>query len=378
LFGSLLLIATVRGHFTYGTSLFSQSLRLVFYAGIGAALCGVRPEFLYKMVVRAVYVVVVWQFLKGTYFLATHTVTTGTFHLSTGGQRSLSGTTAAYMASGLFLAILNLQVDRDARRRLLHISIAGLALVAILLAFNRTTFLAVALILPLLVLRRETFRPLVSFVPLIAPVVVLGLIALVSLKPTLVTTFTHRVSLHPKNDLSVEWRQRAYAAVGAQVRESPLVGVGFGRKSYFDVPSTPGGRPDQQVVITQDAHEDYLWLLAGGGALLLAAYLGLIGAYLYDVRRRLKSVLHPYQRVLVLWSLSTVATYLLGSFTSPLLVQPFDALTLWAMLLLPTVVPLRQMAAGSATLPSALAGPGSTPVGGAGGVAVSISGGSIR
>jgi O-antigen ligase len=346
--GVVLVTATIRGHTAYGTSLLNQPLRLVLFAAMGAAFAGVRPEQFYRVMVKAVYAVVIWQVLGGVYFLARHTVTTGTFYLSTGGQRSLSGTTAAYMASALFLALLNLQVERDAKRRLLHISIALLALVAIILAFNRTTFIGIALIVPVLVFRRETFRALVSLAPLFAPVVALGLIALVSVKPSLVTTFTHRISVHPHNDLSVEWRQRAWSAVAAQVRESPLVGVGFGRISYFYLPNSPGGPPVQQVV-TQDAHEDYLWLLAGGGVLLLASYIGVIGTYLYDMRRRLKSAVEPYERVLVRWSLATVALLLFASFTSPVIVVSQTLLTLWTMLLLPAIVPLRRVRSSSTT-----------------------------
>lgn len=335
-------IATLRGHYAYGINLLSQPTRLLLFAGIGAALAGADSRRLYTVIVGGLYTAVVWQFANAIYYLATGTSQTGAFDLSTGGVRVLSGTTAAYMASAFFLALLNIGVARHTKRQWLHVGIAILALACVFLAFFRTTFLAVALISPLLVLRRGTLRSLVRIVPLIVPLAGLGLVILLQLRPSLIHTFTSRISLHPHDDLSIEWRRLAYAAVEKQVHESPIFGVGFGKASFLFLPWQSRSSPPE--VIYQDPHESYLWLLAGGGIVTLAAFATLIGAYFYDARRRLQSALHPHERILVLWSVSTVSMFLISCFTAPVLTQSSDLLTIWTLLLLPAVVPLRVLA----------------------------------
>ncbi len=57
-----------------------------------------------------------------------------------------------FMAGALLLALLNLELDRRARRTALHLVMAGLATFALILTFQRTTFALVPLLVPLLLL----------------------------------------------------------------------------------------------------------------------------------------------------------------------------------------------------------------------------------
>jgi O-antigen ligase len=69
------------------------------------------------------------------------------------------------------------------------------------------------------------------------------------------------VSAPPRRDANVQWRLEASRAVYEQIRDQPLVGVGFGPRSesFVDVETSPGGLtlPVLQKV-GQNPHNGYL------------------------------------------------------------------------------------------------------------------------
>ncbi len=150
--------AVIRGHEHYGLDLVSQPLRLLLYASIALAVSDCDPRRLYKGVVVVFYAGTVWMLLNAAYFVATGQSQTDQTDVSTGGFRYVSLTVAMYLAAALFLALLNLQVDRAVRRRALHLGVAALAAFGIVLALGRSTFLAVGVVLPLLAVAAPRVR----------------------------------------------------------------------------------------------------------------------------------------------------------------------------------------------------------------------------
>src|ERR687892_757560 len=55
LFAAAIVIATMRGHYAYGASLFGQPLRLVLYAAIVVTLVGLTAERVYRLLVGVFY-----------------------------------------------------------------------------------------------------------------------------------------------------------------------------------------------------------------------------------------------------------------------------------------------------------------------------------
>jgi O-antigen ligase len=233
----------------------------------------------------------------------------------------------------------------------LHLTMAFLALVGIVLGFTRTTFISVGLILPLLTLRPRFLRRVAPVVPLLLPLLVLGVVLVPKVYPTAVSTFSKRISLSPKDDLSIEWRHRASAAVWEQVHESPLFGVGFGRIVYFQPPTVNGpGLIPVFEPIQQDAHNGQLWLLASGGVALLGAFWLVLVSYASDLRGRLRHATEAHEIVLVQWAGVTALSFVLNTFTSPSLGATPTLLTLWTMLLLPAAVVSRPVMRRAASL----------------------------
>ena len=132
----------------------------------------------------------------------------------------------------------------------------------------------------------------------------------------------------------MRWREEANNAILEQYHESPLFGVGFGRGASFTL-------NHEEWVIDQDPHNSYVYLLAGGGLLLLSSFLLLVLAYAYDSWRRFRSAERHEERVLVVFSVFALITFLANAAVEPLFTYPSILLTMWAIFLFPTVVPLR-------------------------------------
>ncbi len=263
LFGVALLAAVIRGHERYGESLFSVPLRFVLYAGIAFAISDLKPRDAYRWLVVVFYAGTLWQTGVAIRGYATGATATDQTVLSTGGERVLAGSTAMFMAGALLLALLNLEFQRSARRAALHLLMATLATFALVSTFQRTTFAVASILVPLALLafRRIGLRAAV-YVPLIAPFAVLVALLVPKVDPTFFPTFADRVAASPSTDATAQWRLKAYAAVWGQVREAPLTGVGFGRPARFIANNA-------HYNVGQDPHNQFLYLWAGGGLLLL-------------------------------------------------------------------------------------------------------------
>ena len=272
------------------------------------------------------------MFLNAVYHYATGTSQTDQVDLSTGGTRILALSTAIYLAGGLVLALLNLEIDRTPKRRAVHLLIAALALGGIIVAYGRATYLAVAVVVPVLVMFLPRVRgALLAMLPICVPFILLVAIALPRVAPTLEPTFVNRVLKSNGSDVNVEWRQAAAGALWQQVHESPINGVGFGKSATFRFDGT-------LQTINQDPHDSFLYLLAGGGILTLCGFLLLLLTFAADAVMRLRRATDPYQRLIVLWSWRCCSLFLVNAAASPVLSDPRMLLTIWAVMLLPSSI----------------------------------------
>ena len=233
-FACVTLWAALRGHYAYGANLFGEPVRLFAYVLLVFALVDLNPRTTYRTIVAVFYTGTVWMFLTAVYYYATGTSQTDQVDLSTGGKRFLSLGTAMYLAGGLFLALLNLEMDRTAKRRAVHMLIAALALAGIVVAYGRATYLAVAIVVPVLfVFLPRLRRAFLSMLPICLPFILLLAIALPRVAPSVGSTFSSRVLKSNGSDVNVLWRQAAAGALWQQVHESPITGVGFGKSATF-------------------------------------------------------------------------------------------------------------------------------------------------
>jgi O-antigen ligase len=331
LFGAILVITIVRGHERYGEKLVSVPLRFLVYAGIALAVTDLKPRDAYRWLVWLFYAGTLWQSGVAVYGYATGTSVTAGVALSTGGERVLAGSTAIFMAGALLLALLNVELDRPAGRTSLHLAMAGLAMFALVSTYQRTTFAALGLLVPLLFLafRRIGLRT-VAFLPLAAPLLVLAALLVPRADPTLFRTFADRVTASPTSDTSAEWRRKAIAAVWTQVQESPITGVGFGRVASFQIGSV-------RTTITQDPHNQFIYLWAGGGLLLLGSFVLLLLVYLIESWRRfVRGTLE--ERRLIFWAVSVWFVFIVNSATGPTITSPSLLLAFWIFMVLPMIV----------------------------------------
>jgi O-antigen ligase len=331
LFGVIAFIATLRGHYLYGTSVLGQALRLALYAGIVFAMSQIDSKKLFNALVVLFYTGAVYWTIQSGYHIATNTSVTSTALLSTGGMRWLSGGAAMYMAGALVLALVNLRVDRNARHRGVHLAVAVLATFCIASAFGRATFAALAVTLPILFLAtRGIGSSLTTLLPIFAPFAILLALFVPRAIPDFLPTLQQRVFATTTDDENVRWREEANRAVWRQVEESPVYGVGYGRKASFVIGET-------YYQITQDPHNSFLFVLAGGGVIAFTAFFIVLGTFVVQALRRIGQTNGVHQ-ALVIWALATWAVFMINSLSGPILTQPSFLLTIWILMLIPAVV----------------------------------------
>ena len=123
---------------------------------------------------------------------------------------------------------------------------------------------------------------------------------------------------------------RTRQAPGSFQIDRPLLGLGFGRVVDY----TWEGRFYR---VEGDPDNSFVYILAGGGALALASFLLLMGAYVRDALRRLRET-SDVERSLIVWALSAWFIVMVNCAMAPFLPRSKIVLTLWALLLLPALV----------------------------------------
>jgi O-antigen ligase/polysaccharide polymerase Wzy-like membrane protein len=322
----------VRGHERWGLSYLSQPLRFVLYAGIAAAIAGLKPRQAWKGLVVVFYLGAISNAIAAVYYIATGTqqdVRLGG-ELATGGRHILTLTTALYLTGAFVLALLSLEQEQQARRRMLHLLVGALAGFGIFVSYGRGVFYSLAAVIFVLCLTRSRLRNAAFVVlPIVLSVVVLTNL-LIGTTPSFARGLTKRVTT--TNDPSIQWRQAANAAVWQQVRQDPLLGVGFGKHAQF---VANFNRWD----ITQDPHDSYLFLWAGGGILTLGSFILLFLIFLGDSWRRYRSQVEQLPRALIAWCVSLWFCFALNTLVEPQLTQSNSMLVFWSLMLLPAIVP---------------------------------------
>jgi O-antigen ligase len=331
LFAVLVVLATVRGHERYGVSLLSIPLRLVVYAGIGAAMGALKPRQTYRALLVVFYLGAIWQTLVGVYYLATGSSDTSTGQISTGGIRVLAGSAAIFLSGSFLLALLSLLRTGLAREQAVHLAMLAISAFGIVLTFQRTTFAAIGLVVPVLfLLVRRLPTNVASYLPLCAPFVAAFALLLPTVAPQIGPTLVQRLTATPASDSSARWRQAAIGAVFQQVRESPITGVGFGRQASFTLNGV-------RVQLSQDPHDQFIYLWAGGGLLLLGSFVLLLATFLVDAVRRARRA-SGEARLLIVWCVSLWFVFVVNAFTGIILTTENLLLPFWVLLLLPAIV----------------------------------------
>lgn len=333
-----LMQGVIRGHDRYGTAYISQPVRIFAYAAIGLAFIETPPERLLRNLTRVFYLTIVVSTLQAVYYLATGTSQTDTSALSTGGTRVLALSTAMFLAAGLVLALVHLDIDPHSELRKLHVWMAILAVFGIIISLGRTTFAAVAVLVPVLVVGlRRLRRTMLTYFP-----VALGLTILISsfvmiVSPSAASTIGHRFTGHVGTDVSVVERQRKYNATMKGFGQSPVIGLGFGRPvSYVSTDGTV-------QLFSGDPENSYIYVLAGGGIVGLSALLGLVGLFFLDCGRRFLTS-DGEMRALVTFGAALAFIMLVNAASGPVLSNPPLMLMTWIGLLLPAVAGRRRPA----------------------------------
>jgi O-antigen ligase len=336
LFAVFVAVGVVRGHELWGLGYLSQPVRFVVYALIAFAISDLTPKQAWQVLVAVFYLGVVVNACAAVYYLATGTVQTDLgAGVSTGGTRVLALTTALYLTGGVVLALLNLEREQQVGYRILHLVVGALAMFGIIVSYARgVTFALVAVLVVLFLTRRRLRSSALAMLPLLAPLVVAGIFFLVHSDPGFTPRVITRLSTVTNSDASIRWREAANRAIWEQVQENPTFGVGFGKGATFVVDRT---RWD----ITQDPHNSYLFLWAGGGLVTLGSFLILFVVFLVDSWRRYR--FQPeLNQMLIVACVSIWFCFAVDTLTSPQLTQANSLLSLWTLMLLPTVVPYAQ------------------------------------
>jgi O-antigen ligase len=344
IFSVAMLQAVIRGHYAYGLQYLSGPTRILFYASIALALTDADPRRLYRGIMWTFYVGTTIQFFTAIFYVATGRSQTNQTDLSTGGFRYVSLTVAIFMSCALFMALLSLQVDKQAGRRLLHLVVAGMAVFVIILAFGRSTYIALGIVLPLLLIASPSVRnSLLAVIPLCLPFAALVALLLPGMVPDLGHNFVDRITISPTNDINVRWRAAASHAVLDLAKQSPITGVGFGTQVDFVFDYKQNGVPIRtQQVVDQDPHDGYLYLLSGGGIVALGSFLLVIAAFARQWWQALRVPLGPEERVLVMWAALSLLTFLANIASGQVLHTPGAVLTIWTLLALPSTVLRRE------------------------------------
>ena len=335
LFAAFVAVAVVRGHVLWGLGYLSQPVRFAIYALIAFAISDLTPRQAWQVLVAVFYLGVVVNAVAAVYYLATGTVQSEIgAGVSTGGTRVLALTTALYLTGGVVLALLNFEREQRIGRRLLHLLVGGLAMFGIVVSYGRGVWFALTAVLVALFLTRRGLRRGAYFVvPLLLPLLLAGVFLLVHSNPGFVPRVITRLTAVSTEDASIRWRQAANRAIWQQVQENPTFGVGFGKGATFVVDRA---RWD----ITQDPHNSYLFLWAGGGIVTLGTFLLLYVVFLADCWRRYR--FQPeLPRMLIAACVSIWFCFAVDALSEPRLTQANSLLALWVLMLLPTTVPYR-------------------------------------
>jgi O-antigen ligase len=327
-FVATLVIGAWRGHERYGATLIGMPLKLAAYAGLVTAMTALTPRRALASLTVTLYGTSVFAALLAAYHVATGTSSTAYLDLSTGGIRYVGVNPATFAAAAVLLALVNL-AGRPTRPSL-HLAGLMLSGFVVVVAYTRSVYLALALVLLVGLagsprLRSATLRSM----PILVPVALIAMLLAARAAPDLPSTLVERVTSPAATDSSVEWRARAYKTVLAGVREEPVLGVGFGRKTSFSL----GGMPN---VIEGDPHNGFIYVYAGGGLLALTALVVLLGVFLADAGRRWRRADFD-GRMLIAWAVASWCVFMLHAASEPMFTEPATISAIWVLMLLPAL-----------------------------------------
>jgi hypothetical protein len=112
--------------------------------------------------------------------------------------------------------------------------------------------------------------------------------------------------------------------------DEPLLGLGFGRETQYVWQGF-------YYRVEGDPDNSYVFLLAGGGILALGGFLFLLGSFVRDAFKRLRTAV-GIERGLVVWALSAWFIMAVNFAMAPFLPRPKIVLSFWAVMLVAALV----------------------------------------
>jgi O-antigen ligase len=189
--------------------------------------------------------------------------------------------------------------------------------------------LSILIPLSLLAFRRIGLRG-GAVLPLCAPFIVLVALLIPRADANFFPTIQQRITASPSSDTSAEWRLHRYKAVWSEVHEAPVTGVGFGRKTAIVENGV-------RTSIGQDPHNQFLYLWAGGGLLLVGSFVVLLAVYVLGAWSRFRNA-SAEERRLIFWAASVWFVFVVNSLTGIVLTEAHLLLTFWILMVIPFIV----------------------------------------
>lgn len=254
--------------------------------------------------------------------------------VSTGGERLVSNSTAMYLAIGFILMVHHMASEDRLVRRLGLTALMGITLLLIVLALARTTWASFAIATLLLVLlTRDTRRGLYRFGALAAPFLVLAALLVPVFAADQVDTIRERTSRPEgpgQKDQSAAFRENAWGLMLDRWEESPVLGRGFGQTVTFI--SNAG----YTIVVTNDPHSGFIFLLVSLGIVGLAVFLLIQVGFLRASVRATRA--GPSARPLALWAINAWII-VMGNMALGVLLGSKPHLTfMWLLLAIPVAI----------------------------------------
>jgi len=252
--------------------------------------------------------------------------------LSTGGFRAIGGSASVFLAFGLLACLSFWVYERGfSFRQILLLLATGLLGFGVLISMTRMTWVGLLVSVALLPcsvprsLRRKATKRLIMLLAL----VMVGLAVLfLTLGPQLRQVIIWRIEsllfLSEIGDSSMQWRLAAWRSALAYIKRSPLVGVGYGQKLFWQVAG--------QVVIFPEPHNSYLWIGMSSGLIGLGAFLWLhytFFRHLFQVRSMLTV---PLYHAILTWVFTSYVTLLTVSLFARLLAANYVTPFYWSFI----------------------------------------------
>jgi O-antigen ligase len=263
---------------------------------------------------------------------------TSLFGIASYGAQDPSGVTVSFENKQLFAGFLLMLVplllalsfaDLEPRRRITARAAAVLAVAALLLAQNRSSWLAALVAIAALgamALRAGTpGRFLRGRHRLVQPLAILlgglGLFLAISHTAPAVTARAATLT-SAATDGSLAWRRVMWKGAWTLIRAQPIFGWGIGTFPLEQTRTVPGSLPRELLqrlgsTLGEQAHNEYLQITAEMGIIGLGLYLWVLVAFFRYSLRTLREREHGFRRLVLMGCLAALAGQVVDALADP-------------------------------------------------------------